>query len=136
MTLRGQLVRDEGRRLYPYRDAVGKLTIGVGRNLDDVGISTAEADVLLDSDIARATADVLGRVPWAARLDEVRRAALVNMAFNLGIGGLLKFKVALAAMERGAWAEAAVAMLDSRWAIQVGERARRLADQIVSGEWR
>ena len=135
MTLREQLIRDEGLRLFPYRDSVGKLTIGVGRNLDDVGITAAEADVLLDHDITRATTAGLMRLPWASTLGDVRRAVLVNMAYNLGVGGLLGFRVALAAMERGDWPGAAAAMLDSRWARQVGARAKRLAEQIISGEW-
>jgi len=134
-TLREQLIRDEGLRLFPYRDSVGKLTIGVGRNLDDVGISMDEATMLLDHDIARADAAVATRLPWAAGLDPVRRTVLINMAFNLGINRLLRFRLALAAMEVADWSTAAIEMLDSTWARQVGARADRLAAQIISGEW-
>lgn len=135
-TLREQLLRDEGCRLKPYRDQVGKLTIGVGRNLDDVGLSQTEADFLLDNDISRATAAVIARVPWAMTLDEVRREVLINMAYNCGIAGLLGFKKMLAACERGDWAAAKTEMLASKWAGQVGERAERLAEQMVTGERR
>jgi len=142
MTLRDQLLRDEGCRLRLYQDQVGKWTIGVGRNLQDVGISQAEADFLLDNDISRASAAVIAHLPWTMTLDEVRRAVLINMAFNMGIGnaakrtGLLGFPKLLAACERGDWATAATEMLDSKWAGQVGVRAERLADQMRSGEWR
>lgn len=137
MTLREQLLRDEGVVLLPYTDSVGKLTIGVGRNLDDVGISRHEAEVLLDNDINRATAAVMERLPWAAALGEVRFAVLVNMTFNMGIGGLVgKNPKALAACERGDYDEAAREMLDGPWKDQVGPRAHRLADQMRTGEWR
>lgn len=135
MTLRDQLIRDEGLRLKPYKDGVGKLTIGVGRNLDDVGLSLGEAEYLLDNDIRRATSDVVARIPWCHTLDDVRFAVLVNMSFNLGIGGLLGFTKALAAMEKGEWQAAANAMLDSKWRRQVGIRAERLARQMETGVW-
>ena len=136
-SLREQLQRDEGCRLKPYRDQVGKLTIGFGRNLDDVGLSQTEADTLLDNDIQRATAAVLAYIPWAHRLDPVRLAVLINMAFNMGIGGLVKKNPKmLAACERGEYAVAATEMLDGPWKDQVDIRAERLAEQMRVGEWR
>jgi lysozyme len=99
MTLIDQLMRDEGCRLKPYRDSVGKLTVGYGRNLDDVGISEAEAEWLLSSDIFRAEHSLEEHLPWTEQLDEVRRAALINMAFNMGIGGLMGFKNTLQAIQ-------------------------------------
>jgi lysozyme len=134
VTLEEQLMRDEGVRLKPYRDSVGKLTIGVGRNLDDVGISHDEADVLLRNDIDRASAWLRTHFPWTLALDEVRRAALVNMAFNLG-GRLEGFVQLLARLEAGDYESAAKEMLDSAWAHQVGPRAVRLAEQIRTGNW-
>jgi len=133
--LREQLFRDEGVRLKPYKDRSGKLTIGVGRNLDDVGISMTEADLLLDNDITRAAAAVMAHIPFAAGLGEVRFGVLVNMAYNLGIGGLLKFTQFLADVERGDFAVAAVEMLNSKWAQQVGARAERLARQMDTNQW-
>ena len=133
--LKDQLVRDEELRLKPYTDSVGKLTIGIGRNLTDKGISFQEAQGLLANDIADATADLEAKLPWTATLDDVRKGALVNMAFNLGIGGLLEFHDFLARMQRGDFSGAAGAMLDSLWARQVGARATRLSIQIQSGVW-
>ena len=133
--LKDQLVRDEELRLKPYTDSVGKLTIGIGRNLTDKGISFQEAQGLLANDIADATADLEAKLPWTATLDDVRKGALVNMAFNLGIGGLLEFHDFLARMQRGDFSGAAGAMLDSLWARQVGARATRLSIQIQTGQW-
>ena len=133
--LKDQLVRDEELRLKPYTDSVGKLTIGVGRNLTDKGISFQEAQGLLANDIADATADLQAKLPWTATLDDVRKGALLNMTFNMGIGGLLEFHDFLARMQRGDFPGAAGAMLDSLWARQVGARATRLSIQIQSGVW-
>lgn len=130
-----QLKRDEGCKLVPYRDSVGKLTIGIGRNLDDVGISVEEAEHLLANDIAKAEAALVQHLPWTARLDRIRHAALVNMAFNMGIGGLCQFARMLAALQAGDYATAVAEMAQSKWARQVGIRAQRLAAQIRTGEW-
>jgi lysozyme len=132
--LRTELTLDEGLRLKPYTDTVGKLTIGVGRNLEDVGISPEEAQMLLDSDIERATANLNAAIPWWSTLDEVRQRVLVNMCFNLGIQGLLRFKNTLALVRAGKYEEASVAMLQSIWAGQVGSRAARLAHKMKTGE--
>jgi lysozyme len=133
--LTDQLIRDERLRLEPYTDTVGKITIGVGRNLSDVGISVVEAQQLLVNDIANATARLEETFPWTAGLDEVRRAALLNMTFNMGIRGLSQFQNFLAAMRTGDWESARNEMLNSRWAQQVGARAQRLAIQIETGVW-
>ena len=130
-----QIKRDEGRRLFPYRDTRNKLTIGYGRNLDDRGIDPVEADMMLDRDLARATVDVDMKIPFARFLDDARRGALINMTYNMGIGGLLTFKKMLTAMNKGNWEEAAREMLDSDYAKQVGLRAQRLAEQMRKGEW-
>jgi lysozyme len=118
----------------PYTDTVGKLTIGVGRCLDDVGISPEEAQMLLDSDIERAISNLNTGIPWWSTLDEVRQRVLVNMCFNLGIQGLLRFKNTLALVRAGKYEEASVAMLQSIWAGQVGKRAVRLAHSMKTGE--
>jgi lysozyme len=129
---RAQLRIDEGTRAKPYRDSVGKLTIGVGRNLDDVGLRPHEVDFLLDNDIAEAEADA--RVLFAFDgLSANRQAALINMAFNLGRARLAAFGNLRAAIEAGDFARAAAEMLDSKWAKQVGPRASRLAQQMIEG---
>lgn len=131
-----QLRRHEGLRLKPYRDTVGKLTIGVGRNLDDVGISHDESDVLLANDMARAESDLRRTLPWFDGLDSVRQAALVNMAFNLGMVRLLGFQRALRAMAAEDYTRASAEFLDSKWARQVGQRAVEVAGMIRTGTWR
>lgn len=130
-----QLIRDEGMRLHPYKDTVGKLTIGIGRNLDDVGISEGEAQTLCTNDISHALASLDANLPWTGGLDEVRLAALTNMCFNIGIGRLMGFKNFLAALEAGDYAKAGEEMESSLWYGQVGARAYRLKIQIETGEW-
>ncbi len=133
MSIRDQLVRHEGLRLRPYRDTVGKLTVGVGRNLDDVGLSREEAFLLLDNDILRVQSEVIHALPWAVDLDRPRFEVLLNMAFNLGITGLLGFTNFLAHVQQGEYEDAAHHMLDSKWAVQVGKRAQELAQIMRSG---
>ena len=135
MNIRDQLIRDEGIRLKAYRDTQGLLTIGVGRNLDAVGLYPDEVDYLLDNDLRRVQEQVLIALPWTVSLDEARFGVLLNMCFNLGLRGLLKFREMLSAVETGDWTTAAVEMLDSDWAGQVGQRAERLAKQMEIGEW-
>lgn len=132
--LRAELVRDEGLRLKPYRCTAGKLSIGVGRNLDDVGISKSEALAMLDADIERTAAELDRRLPWWRHLDEVRQRVVLNMAFNLGVSGLIGFRRTLAAISAGKFEDAASEMLRSKWAEQVGERAQRLAAMMARGE--
>lgn len=132
--LRAMLIRQEGLRLKPYTDSVGKLTIGVGRNLTDVGILEAEAYVMLDHDIFLATRDAQ-KLPFFVNLDPVRQDVLVDMVFNLGLPRLRGFVNMLAAMADGNWAEAANQMLDSKWATQVGNRAQELAAMIRTGTY-
>lgn len=129
-----ELTRDEGLRLKPYKDSVGKLTIGVGRNLDDVGITAEEAKSLLSNDIQRTIVALDTAIPWWKGLDSVRQRVLVNMAFNMGVGKLLGFKNTLAAIQAGKFEDAATEMLDSTWARQVGARAQRLALMMQKGE--
>lgn len=135
MDIYAQLRRDEGLKLHPYRDQVGKVTIGIGRNLDDVGISEQEADFLLANDVKSATVALEANFPWTMGLDDARKGALINMAFNMGIKGLSEFRDFLAKMQAGNYSAAAGAMLDSLWARQVGPRATRLSIQIESGFW-
>lgn len=135
LTLVDQLIRDEGMRLKPYQDTRGKTTIGVGRNLSDVGISEPEAKMLLSNDIAFASSMLEQIFPWTSGLDQVRRDALLNMTFNMGIGGLATFRRFLEAMEAGDWEDAHSEMLASEWGGEVGPRAQRLAIQIQTGSY-
>ncbi len=102
--IKAQLVRHEGLSLKPYRCTAGKLTIGIGRNLDDRGISQTEAYVLLENDIRNCEKQLLDEVPEIYyALNEVRKSVLLNMCFNLGINGLLGFKNTLAFVKAGDW---------------------------------
>lgn len=130
-----QLRRDEGYRNKPYQDAVGRLTIGYGRNLSDDGIRSDEAALMLRNDISNAQMQVSTYIPWALDLDEARRGVLVNMAFNMGIRGLLGFSHMLEKLKSHDYDGASAEMLNSHWAQQVGSRSIRLSVQLKTGLW-
>lgn len=134
-----ELHRDEGLRLKPYRDILGVLTIGVGRNLEDKGISDAEAHLMLMNDIREVALSFNIHIPWWTQLPEDKQHALCNMAFQLGVdkahGKFYNFKKFLskleAAVTRGqSYDDAADEALDSRWARQTPERAKRVTDRL------
>lgn len=129
-----QLIRHEGIRLKPYQDSVGKTTIGVGRNLEDVGISKDEAMYLLDGDIDGVILELENCFPWYTDLNEVRQRVLADMLFNVGLNKLKSFRKTLRAIESGNYEEASKEMLDSLWARQVGVRAVRLSEMMRTGE--
>jgi lysozyme len=131
---RGQIMTDEGLRLKPYTDTVGRLSIGYGRNLTDVGISQVEAASLLDNDLTRAVADLQTSFPFIMQLDSTRQVVLACMSFNLGIGRLSKFAQMWAALRNNDFEGAAMQMLNSSWAEEVGARATRLSEAMRSGE--
>lgn len=137
-----QLQRDEGLRLFPYKDSVGAETIGYGHNLQanplpdvDGGISILRALQILDTDVERTSSELSHALPGTSDLDPVYFGVLQNMAFNMGLAGLLGFTNFLAYLQTGQYASAASAMLDSKWARQVGARAARLAEQVRTGLW-
>lgn len=139
--LRAELIRDEDLKLKPYRDTAGKLSIGIGRNLDDVGISKEEAIYLYNNDVAQVEKDLDTNLSWWRTLSETRQRVLTNMCFNLGITKLLKFKNTLALIQAGNYSGAAFAMMQSKWADQVGDgwggkddRAERLANMMEKGD--
>lgn len=134
-SIRSLLVLHEDERLKPYRCTAGKLTIGVGRNLDDVGITPEEAQFLLDNDIKRVNQELQRAFPWAAKLDPVRYAVLQDMCFNLGLARLKGFRKFLAAMAASDWQTAAFEMQDSAWYRQVKTRAVRLQNMVLTGRW-
>lgn len=121
------LEHHEGVRLKPYYCTGGKLTIGVGRNLEDVGITRSEAQFMLENDIIRVMKQMDESIPFWRELSQVRQLVLLDMAFNLGVFGLTKFQNTLALLEAGEYEAAADEMLDSRWAEQVGQRALNLS---------
>lgn len=157
------LKRHEGRagrlvggafRHFPYDCPAGKRTIGYGRNLEDVGISEVEelalglpedwrnqgigeveAEILLCADIAKAYNQAWSAYDWFEGLDDVRKAVVVSMIFNLGFRGWLGFRNTIGALRRGAFAEASRHMRKSKWATQVGKRSRELALMMRTGQW-
>lgn len=131
--LERELTTDEGKHNRPYLCTAGKTTIGVGRNLDDVGLNDEEIAFLLRNDINRVCADLDREIPWWRQMSEARQRVVANMGFNLGIRGLLGFKNTLAAMREGRYKDAASGMLASKWAGQVGARAQRLAKMMEVG---
>ncbi|MFA5058913.1 MAG: hypothetical protein WC485_12420 [Opitutaceae bacterium] len=132
--LRALLRRHEGFRSKVYKDTTGRWTLGYGRNVQDVGITREEAGMLLENDITRISRELRHALPWVTKLDEVRAAALIDMAF-MGVGSLLTFKRFLAALEVGDYDTAADEMLDSLWASQVNGRALELAAMIRTGRY-
>ena len=145
MLLLADLKRDEGFRSKPYMDCCGqywrecrcdvkgRLTIGYGRNLDDVGLTQLEAEVLLDHDVVNAEQEAIKSFDWYPTLSEARQRVVANMIFNLGIGKFRGFGATIAAIKAKDFTKASMQMLASRWAGQVGSRAARLARQMRDG---
>lgn len=130
--MREQLILHEGLKLTPYRCTSDKLTIGVGRNLDDRGISEETAMQMLDEDINIVHGELLKLFPSFSDMPEIVQESLVDLAFNMGTPTLLKFKATLAALKGQQMCIASRELLDSRYARQVGQRAQTIADNIRS----
>ena len=130
-------VKTNGRHVA-YTCPEGYWTVGIGRNVDPengIGLSDEEVNYLLENDILRVMQELASEYPWFSDLDDVRKDAMIDIAFNLGATRLRGFRRALAAMEAANYKEAATEFLDSRWAKQVGGRALELTDMIASGEY-
>jgi len=136
--LTADLKVDEGVKLFVYDDATGKrlmpgdtleghATIGTGRNISGLGISTQENDVLLANDIGRVIGEATRTWPWYIGLPQAAQRGLLNMLFNLGLSRLLLFTNMLSALEQRRFDDAADEALKSKWADQVGARAVRIA---------
>jgi lysozyme len=132
--LQNLLIKHEGKRNSPYKDSVGKLTIGVGHNLDDKPISDAAVAQMLFDDISDARKDAR-TFPWFNDLDVVRQDVILNMVFNMGLSRFSGFKKMIAALEKQDFEMAATQMLDSNWSQQVGKRALELARMMVNGQY-
>ena len=150
-----QLVLHEGLELLPYKDSLGIDTIGIGRNLEHRGLSEEElahigkdisdicewgitkeqAYYLAENDIKIVEKEVCEAHPCVVELDEIRQRVIIDMAFNMGVPRLGKFKKMWQAIHDKDFASAKTEMLDSRWAKQVGNRAVRLSNAMETGEW-
>jgi len=147
------VAKHEGMVLEPYRDSLGISTIGIGRNLEDGGITDVELDYigktleqvleqgltqeeayyLCRNDISNVEKELLERKPVVNQLDSVRQMCLVDMGFNMGVPSLMKFVKMWGAIEVGDFYEASDQMLDSRWAKQVGRRSEDLSNMMRYG---
>ena len=128
-----ELKRDEGVKLFPYKCSANKLTIGVGRNIEERVITEDEANYLLKNDLTMCVEEVESIFTWYPYLTDSRKRVIVNMVFNLGLSRFLNFKKFIDAMEQKDYETAGKEMLDSKWAKQVGDRAKRLKQMIVEG---
>ena len=160
-TIEEQIILHEGLRLDVYKCSAGKLTIGVGRNLEDVGLYPHEQKMLwgtdgipkseiilrlrangitkkaalamLDTDITKAKADI-ENFRWFAKLNEVRKKVVIDMRFNLGPSRFRGFQKMIAAIDAGDYTKAAEEMIDSKWFSEVKTRAKRLALMMMTGK--
>lgn len=131
--LRQLLLDDEGYRQFPYKCTAGKLTIGIGRNIQDRGITKDEAFYLLNQDIEYFTDFLHNNLPFFKKLSEDRQNALISMCFNLGTAGFMKFKKMIGHLEYGQFDSAVKEMLNSKWVTQVPNRANKLINMIKEG---
>lgn len=134
-----ELRRDEGVRYVPYLDSVGVKTVGVGHNLEahpldlTYPLTDEQVDQILADDLVRVFSGLDRKIGWWRNLSCARKRVLANMAFNLGVDGLLEFKRMILAVDRGHYDQAAREMLNSKWARQVFNRAIRLAEMMAKG---
>jgi len=131
-----QLERDEGFRPRPYKDHLGHWSVGYGWSLETgPPLSEETARIILNEHVGMIVADLHSRLPWTKQLSQPRFGVLVNMAFNLGIHGLMSFRRMMAALKTEDYDRVAEEMISSRWARQVGSRANRLAEQMRENKW-
>lgn len=124
----------EARRPYPYEDSVGKLSIGVGRNLDDKGLREDEIDLLLKNDIKEALEECT-KLDYFKGLDSVRQLVVADMVFNMGLPRFLGFVRTNEALRNQDYVKASTEMVDSKWYRQTGRRARKLVKAMKAGDW-
>lgn len=125
--------KDEGLVLTPYMDTEGVLTIGYGINLRD-GLSRAECEMLLEHRAVERLGDLTSVLPWFNAIDPVRQRVLLNMAYQLGVHGLLEFRKMLDALKAENYEKAATEMEHSLWARQTPHRVARLAAMMRTGQ--
>jgi lysozyme len=134
LALTARIKVNEGFRSKPYADTVGKLTIGWGRNLNAEGITVGEALILLGNDISRCDTALLRSQTWYQYLDDVRKSVMIELAFNLGVEGILEFHDLWAALAAHEWKQAHDALLDSKAARELPARYATLANILFTGD--
>lgn len=146
-TLRDRLIKEEGLRLFPYKDSKGIWTVGIGHNIEadpmmfpnleilkNRGITKEEAYGLLDKDIQEASNNLYNALPWISDLDWPRKSVLIDMSFNMGIKTLLTFKATLEHIKNKEYQEAANHIKNTPYYKQVGKRADNLIRILITGE--
>ena len=141
--LHKQLIEEEGLILHNYKDQLGIETVGVGHNLEakplkgiTFPLTKKQALIILDQDIDDVYHELIKKISFWDKLDAVRQVVLIDLAFNIGIYGLLKFKKTLYFLENENYKGAAMEMLDSKWATQVQKsRVNRLIHQMETGSY-
>lgn len=147
--MKSEIKAEEGEKLQSYLDSLGYWTIGIGILIDPrkggdpapfglelrfgATITQAQSDILFNKHLDEKLAQLDARLPWWRKLDDVRQRVLVNMAFQMGINGLLGFENTLDMVESGDYQGAADGMLHSKWAAQTPARAKRLSDRMRTG---
>lgn len=129
-----QIKKHEGFSSTVYKCSADKLTIGYGRNIEDRGITKAEAEYLLANDIEIATEEAEQFFDMC-KLNEARKSVIINMLFNLGMSRFATFKKFISAINEGQFTRAAHEMVQSRWYRQVGRRGADLVEQMLTGEF-
>lgn len=141
MNLKSMLIYEEGRRNKPYKDSLGFWTGGIGHKMTETELKdhgNLMPDSLIDrwynSDMAKAT-NAAKKYTWFKELNEPRQAVIISMIFQLGEAGFRKFEMTRERLLRKEYSLAADEMLDSSWAIQTPQRAKRHSRQMRTGEW-
>ena len=133
MTLRDRIKQHEGFRLEPYKDSLGILTVGYGRNLEAIPFTMAEVELMFESDFRRAEQGA-ENFSFYEGLNDARKGVLIEMIYQMGPSRVGKFRKFIAASMRRRWKEAAAEMRDSRWHSQTTKRCEELADIFERGE--
>lgn len=142
--LQQQLTLEEGKSLKMYLDSMNIPTIGIGHNLRDKPISEHACQIIFEDDVAEVVTLLNKYMPWWIEQDDVRQNAIIDLAFNLGVGPceenptgkLLKWTHSLSSLQAKDYEKAANNLASSEpWHTQVGTRADRIVAMIRTGEW-
>ncbi len=130
--LRHLLIIHEGYAAHPYKDTMGHITIGIGRNLDSRGVLPTEIDMMCDNDMQYFYNHLSEKFPWFLKLNDARQIALIDMCF-MGLKKFCTFVKMIDYLNKEDYDSAAIEILDSNYARQVGKRAIDLAAIIKLG---
>ena len=119
-------------RYFPYACPAQKLTIGFGRNIEERGISEDEAEFLLHNDVQECIRFLKKAFYKFDSFLQIRQIALIDMSYNLGFAGFLKFKKMVAAIYKEDWEEVAAQAKDSKWYDQVGDRGKKIVEMLLN----